>query len=714
MIKAYWKIENALSRIATIVGNYAEPHDFSVHEQNDNFFNGIDATNELVSEMWLSTFPKGSIKTISPQELNYAHFSEYRNLIWMDHHSPDKILIIRGIDNEHTAVIEDGNQQQHNASFKDLLRSGKVLQLRTHISPDDNSVENPPKSASEWFFYSLSKRREAIMDAIFATIVVNLVGIGTAMYTMQVYDRVIPSQSNSTLIVLTVGVIIAIAIDLILKQLRSNLVDETFKDIDIELNSVFFNQALNIRLDSRPKNIGTFISEIRSFESIRTFMTSATLFVLADAPFAIFFIILMIFIAGWIGVIPVFFLGVMLILGYLLTRKLDALTKSLTDETNRKNGFLIESMDGIESIKAASGESQLLGRWQSLHKQQAPKELTLKGVTSKISSLTGSMQQLSYVFTVAFGALLIHKGQITMGALMACTILSGRVLSPLLQIPQLLLQWKQLKHSLDQLNNIMQLPTDHNDNQIAIPPKKDKHQITLEKIVFEYTSQHPCIKIPQLQFNSGQLHIIMGRVGSGKSTLLKVVSGLYKPTNGRVLLDDIDITHLSPGYVRRKIGYLPQDVRLIRGSLKENLTLGLPYASDESILSAATDVGLDRLIKQHPAGLNLPISEGGMGLSGGQRQMVALARLLLSNPDILLLDEPTSSLDGDLEKKVLNKLQEWMSDNKMLVVVSHKPLILQQANHITIVDNGHVAHTGPKEDVLRIIKENTKQPVQLT
>lgn len=714
MINTYWKIENALSRIATVEGNYAEPHSFSIPEEKNNFLTNVDDAINLIVEMWMSTFPEGSTQIIIPQDINYSHFSEYRNLIWIDNSSPEKILIIRGIDNQHTAVIEDGNREQHNSSLNDLLNSGRVLNVRTHIIPGEETIDHPPKSASDWFLYSLSKRREAIMDAIFATVIVNLVGIGTAMYTMQVYDRVIPSQSNSTLIVLTVGVIIAIAIDLILKQLRSNLVDETFKDVDIELNSVFFNQALNIRLDSRPKNIGTFISEIRSFESIRAFMTSATLFVLADAPFAIFFIILMIFISGWIGLIPVFFLGVMLAVGYLLTHKLDSLTKLLTDETNRKNGFLIESMDGIESIKAASGESQLLGKWQSLHKQQAPKELTLKGVTAKISSLTGSMQQLSYVFTVAFGAVLIHKGQITMGALIACTILSGRVLSPLLQIPQLLLQWKQLKHSLDQLNRIMELPTDHHENQIAIPPKSNKHQLKLEKVVFEYTPQHVCLKISNLAFHSGQLHVVMGRVGSGKSTLLKIISGLYKPTNGRVLLNDIDLTHLSPGYVRRRVGYLPQDVRLIRGSLKENLTLGLPYASDESILSAATDVGLDRLIKQHPAGLNLPISEGGIGLSGGQRQMVALARLLLADPDILLLDEPTSSLDGDLEKKVLHKLNEWMNENKMMIVVSHKPTILQKASHVTIVENGQIAHSGLKEDVVRLIKENSKQPIQLT
>lgn len=708
MTKKYWQINDALARLSTLQGSYTPPHRFDAHIQNISENSTENKTHDLILRKWLSVYPEG-IASKSSIDLDLIHEStlDLKNFLWIENDSQN-LLIIRGLDNKGHAIAESSDLNHEAISLQHLLLSGEILELKTEIETDATQLIKKPVSATDWFIHVIGKRRKQLFDSILATIVINTLAVGTAMYSMQVYDRVVPSQSNSTLIVLTIGVLIAIILELILKQLRAKLVDESFKEADLELSAVFFNKALGIRLDARPKNVGTFVSEIRSFESIRAFATSATLFVLADAPFALFFIFVMMAVGGLIGLIPLIFIIIMLVAGFVLTRKLHSISQELTDENNRKNGFLIECMDGIESIKAAAGEVQLSQTWQKINQSQAPKELAIKDVTQTTNIFTSGIQQIAYISTVAVGALLIHQGQLTMGGLIACTILSGRTLGPLMQIPQLLLQWGQLKVSLEKLNNIMGMPSDHDVTQIASAPENSKNRLTMENIVFQYSKEQVTLTIPQLKIEAGQTHFIMGRVGSGKSTLLKLLSGLYKPNSGRVFLDNLDISHLSPGFIREKIGYLPQDVRLIKGTLKDNLTLGLPYASDQQILEAAAKVGLDRLIQRHPAGLNLPIAEGGIGLSGGQRQMVALARLFLIQPDILLLDEPTASLDGDLENKVMHELSTWMSNEKLLIIISHKPNLLKNANFLTIIDNGKILQSGERDLVLNFLKEQRK------
>jgi ATP-binding cassette subfamily C protein LapB len=306
--------------------------------------------------------------------------------------------------------------------------------------------------------------------------------------------------------------------------------------------------------------------------------------------------------------------------------------------------------------------------------------------------------------------MLIHDSKLTMGGLIACSILGGRILAPLMQIPQLLVQWGQIRYSLDHLNKIMAMPSDQKDMEHFVTPSEVRAKLVVEQVQFGYQADQPCLQVPSLQFQAGQSVAVLGRVGSGKSTLLKVLSGLYFPTAGRILISDIDAKHLAPDLLREQIGYLPQDVRLIKGSLKDNLTLGLPFATDSEILAACEKVGLDRLIKSHPAGLGLPVSEGGLGLSGGQKQMVALGRLFLANPRVMLLDEPTASLDRDLEMRVLKELFAWMSPERILVIVTHKPQVLQHVSHIMIVEGGKVVRFGERQEMLNLL-QNKNPPL---
>jgi ATP-binding cassette subfamily C protein LapB len=703
---AHWILPDALARISTLQGHYVAAHLFRSPDSPEVADMLHDAKH--IKQAWLHAHPEGeviSVQTVSPETFDLHFFG-----LGLDHET-GKLSVCRGLNAKNRELtIESGpNQEPEIQSLDVFLSKYSLFQLSCYTRQDDHSAKETNVTATDWFINGLGKKRPQISDGIIATFIMNLLAVATAMYSMQVYDRVIPSQSNSTLIVLTVGVLLSIFFEYTMRIMRAKLVDETFKKVDIDLSSIFFHKALSIKLDARPKNTGTFISELRSFETVRSFMTSATLFVLADAPFAIIFAIIIMFIGGVLGLIPLFFIVVMLTVGFIQSHKLRHVNEKLITEAHRKNALLIEAMDGIESIKAANAESQVLHNWKSTNLAQSERELFSRNISTTANSLASSIQQVAYISTVAIGSFLIHSNSLTVGGLIACTILGGRVLAPLTQIPNLVIQWSQIKISLKSLDEIMQLPSDADGTEGKIIPEKSSAQISLDGTEFEYEENRTCLAIPKMEFKPGEVVVIMGKVGSGKSTLIKLLSGLYSPTRGRILLDHVDLTHLSTGYVREKIGYLPQDVRLIRGTLKDNLTLGLPFATDSEILAASEKSGLDRLIKNHPAGLNLMISDGGLGLSGGQKQMVALTRLFLAQPLITLFDEPTASLDGELEAHILNQLKSLIRPDGLMIVVSHKPSILQLATRMVIVDNGKVVEDGPRDAVLSRIKEKAEK-----
>lgn len=693
-----WSISKALSRASDLLGIHIPSHNF----ESDTTINSEDIKDKI-QELWMRVHPNGNVKIVQNSD-ELEKMSADQAALKIDNHH--QIHLVRGIQDNKYLVIENHDQSQHKIEIdSEIARRSTFIILSVEPENQEFITQHKPKSATDWFKYLFNKKKPQLKDAVIGTFIMNTLALGTAMYSMQIYDRVIPSQSNATLIVLTIGTLIAIASEYLMKQLRAKLVDKTFKDVDGELSSIFFNKALGIRLDARPKNVGTFISELRQFESIRGFMTSATLFILADAPFAIFFAFVMMTIGGILGLIPLAFMAIMLILGYRYSLSLKSTNEKLVEQGNRKNGLLIEAMDGIESIKAVGGESQLLKSWQEMVRDQAIRELHHKETVISSANMASSIQQLAYIFTVAVGAWMIHQNQLTTGGLIGCTILSGRILGPLAQIPQLLVQWGQIKHSLMSLDRIMSLPSDTDNHENTVIPDHIDAQLTLENVKYGYEKDQKPLSINKLKLNPGNIVAVMGRVGSGKSTLLKVLSGMYRVQEGKVLLSNIDITQLSSGLIREKIGYLPQDVRLIKGTLKDNLTLGLPYLADSEIMAACKKTGLDRLISRHPQGMALPISEGGLGLSGGQRQMVALTRLLLAKPSILLLDEPTASLDTDLENHVLDEIFKNMTNENLIVMVSHKPAVLRFATHIMIMENNEPVQFGPKDLVLNKLKE---------
>jgi ATP-binding cassette subfamily C protein LapB len=579
------------------------------------------------------------------------------------------------------------------------LGGGHVLALQVS-SAQETEQHAGPRSAGEWFAFSLSRYRSSFMDAVFATFIISFIGLLAAMYSMQVYDRVVPSKGYSTLLVLTVGVLISIALELLIKQVRAQMVERACKAIDQELSAVFFGKALDIRMDARPRTVGTFASQIRHFESVRSFLTSSTLFILADAPFAFLFVIVIGMISWQVALVPLVMVPLAILVGLSFRKPIEKYTGLHMAESNRKNGLLIEAIDGIESVKAANGEWKLLDRWRHLTATIAQGELHMRSLSTLSTNITQVMQQITYVGMVAVGAHAITMGELTMGGLIACTIISGRALSPLAQFPGLIVQWKHAQIALKGLDGIMAMPSDRDPATRLLVPQSCQGQVRIDKIAFAYSDKHPILEVPALAFAPGERVAILGAVGSGKSTLIKILSGLYKPSAGTVFLDNVDVTQLAPEFVREHMGYLPQDVRLFQGTLRENLTLGMPSPSDSQILRAAAMTGMDMVIQNHPKGLELEISEGGNGLSGGQRQLVGLTRMLLQQPRIMLLDEPTASMDGQLENRVMHHLFNELAPESLLIVVTHKPALLAYVNRVIVVDKGRIVLDGPRDAVL--------------
>jgi ATP-binding cassette subfamily C protein LapB len=692
-------LPTVLSKFAALIGHAVPAFRFSMLQHNQD---GVEISRlsrlDQVYAMWNARFPSGDIRILKHDEIERGSFP----LIWVSTNGND-VRLVRGRSSSGAFSCEDEKSYLSDL-LTDVVADGYLVSLRADESSLDSKVKGP-QTAADWFAFAIRKYRHIFFEAIFATFVLSTIGLVSALYTMQVYDRVLPSKGYSTLYVLTVGVLIAVVLEFVMRQVRAHMVEKASKAIDLELSAVFFGKALDIRMDARPPTVGTFASQIRHFESVRNFMTSSTLFILADAPFAILFIAVMAMIAGVVALVPVVMVPIALISGFAFQRSIERLTSENMTESNRKNGLLIEAIDGIESVKAAGGEWKMLDRYRELTSTIAGSELKLKELSTRTSNLAQSIQQINYVGMIAVGAYAITNGDLTMGGLVACSIISGRALSPLAQIPNLVVQWKHAKIALKSLDAIMAMPSDRSPGQRLVVPSKCDGALRVSNAVYAYREDKPALEIADLKFMPGERVAILGSVGSGKTTLIKMLSGLFKPKSGAVYLDDVDVDQLAPEYVREHVGYLPQDVRLFNGSLRDNLTMGLPTPSDGVILRVAKLTGLDQVILGQPSGLELQIAEGGRGLSGGQRQLVGLTRLLMAQPKIMLLDEPTASMDAQLESRVMKHLFEEISSKSLVVVVTHKVGVLAHVNRIVVVDKGRIAIDGPRDKVLEHLRQ---------
>lgn len=558
-----------------------------------------------------------------------------------------------------------------------------------------------PPSAFSVFRKAVFARKDVLITATVATVVANVVTLATSLYSMQIYDRVIPRAGYSTLWVLTVGVLVALLLDFALRTTRALMIERESARIDEEVSEFFFARAQAVRLDARPPGVGTMAAQLRGLEQVRALMSSGSLFLLADLPFALLFVVVIAGLGGALALVPLISLPIALAIAWGLARLIRKDTDRAQISGNRKNGLLVESIDAAETIKANRGGWHLLARWNDLMTEVHSAEDPVKRWTSTAGSIFSTLQQIAYVALIAFGAIEVAQGRMTTGALIACAIIAGRVNGPLItQLPNFIVQWGYARASLRMLDSILRLPTDEGPEASNLRPTALAGALKLDSVKFVYPGAREGLVVPQLEIRAGERVAIVGGIGSGKTTLLRLMAGLYAPQGGRVMIGGLDAAQIAPEVLRRHVGYLAQDYRLVNGTLRDNLLLGLSNPGDDALMAAAGKTGLIQLINAHPRGLDLAIAEGGRGLSGGQRTLTGLTRMLIARPEVMLLDEPTANLDDAVEGAALSAIAAQLGAQSTLVVVTHKMRLLSLVNRVIVMMNGQVVLDGPTQEVL--------------
>jgi ATP-binding cassette subfamily C protein LapB len=482
--------------------------------------------------------------------------------------------------------------------------------------------------------------------------------------------------------------------------LRSYLVDVAGKKADLILGAMLFRQALDIRLEVKPASSGAFASQLREFESLRDFATSATVAALTDLPFVILFIAVIAMIGGQLAWVPVIIIPIVVLIGWLIQKPLARYMKENMRESSLKHGLLIESIEGMETLKATNSQGWMQKRWEDFSALSAMTSMKSRLLTAWATNMVGYVQQLDTVILVVWGAYLIGEGKLSMGALIGVVILAGRAVSPLAQVVGLAVRYQHAKASLEVLNGLMKMPTDRDVKQTYLPRSRFDGGLRLENAGFTYPQQKlPALDGLNLNIAPGDRVAVLGRIGSGKSTLMRVLSGLYLPTQGSVYADNIDLRQIDPADVHHNIGLVTQDCKLFYGTLRENIMMAAPYASPEQFLYVAKISGIEMLAARHPLGYEMQIGEGGAGLSGGQRQLVALARCLLAKNAIVLMDEPTSAMDGQTEMQFMAMMQKEMA-GRTLLIATHRMSLLALVNRVMVLDNGKLIVDGPRDQVM--------------
>lgn len=590
-----------------------------------------------------------------------------------------------------------------------LREHGRDIEFYDLALPEGMARKAPPR-ALQVFWDAILARKDVLAAATIATVVANVITLATSLYSMQIYDRVIPTAGYSTLWVLTIGVLVALLLDFALRTTRALMIERESARIDEEVSEFFFARSQAVRLDARPPGVGTMAAQLRGLEQIRALMSSGSLFLLADLPFALFFVVVIFAIGGVLALVPLISLPIALGVAWALARAIRQDTDRAQISGNRKNGLLVESIDAAETVKANRGGWHLLARWNKLVEEVHAAEDPVKRWTSTAGSVFSTLQQITYVALIAVGAIEVAQGRMTTGALIACAIIAGRVNGPLVtQLPNFIVQWGYARASLRMLDSILSLPADEGPEAASLRPSTLAGALRMEGVRFAYPGARTGIQIPQLEIGPGERVAIVGGIGSGKTTLLRLMAGLYAPQAGRVMIGGLDAGQIAPEVLRRHLGYLAQDYRLVNGTLRDNLLLGLSDPGDDALMEAAGRTGLVQLINGHPRGLDLPIAEGGRGLSGGQRTLTGLTRLLLAKPDFLLLDEPTANLDDAIESAALSAIASRLGAQSTLVVVTHKMRLLSLVNRVIVMLDGQIVLDGPTGEVLQRLQQGPRR-----
>ncbi|MGS2742353.1 type I secretion system permease/ATPase [Halomonas sp. LS-001] len=589
----------------------------------------------------------------------------------------------------------------------DKAYSGQAIYVRPKFRFDARGPEVKKQRERHWFWGVIRENRKLYRDVIIGSVLINLFAVAMPLFVMNVYDRVVPNAATETLWVLAAGIFIVLCFDLALRLMRNAFVDLAASRADVKLTSSIMQRVLGMRMEAKPASTGSFTSTLQSFESVRAFIGSATIVGLVDLPFVLLFMAIIAMI-GVPLVIPIV-IGAVFVLLYAMAAqsKLHELSETTWRISAQRNSTLVESVGSLETVKALRGESRLQGNWERASAFLSRTSAQLRLVSTSVTSVALWAQHTVSVVIIIIGVYMIIEGDLTQGGLIASYLLSSRAMAPISQAAGLMAQYHQSATALEALNGVMDKPQERTEGKRYIDRPVVQGDVQFDKVSLRYPDEErDALRDISFRLKPGEKVALIGRIGSGKSTLNRLLLGFYQPTSGAVLLDDVDIRQYDPMQLRRHIGYVPQDITLFYGSLRDNIVAGggIDGVDDEKLLEAINLSGLGDLVRTHPQGVDLQVGEGGGLLSGGQRQAVAIARAVVNDPKVLLLDEPSSAMDHASEDRLKKQLTQYAAD-KTLIVVTHRTSLLSLVDRIIVMDGGKVVADGPREQVVEALRK---------
>jgi ATP-binding cassette, subfamily C, bacterial LapB len=585
------------------------------------------------------------------------------------------------------------------------MYSGWSIYARPSFRMDARSPGVSKESRGHWFWSVINENRGLYRDVLVAAAMVNIFALAMPLFVRNVFDRVVPNHAVETLYMFAVGVVIVLIADLLLRTMRAYFVDKAAARADVKLSSVIMERVLGMRMEDHPPSVGGFAARLSSFESVRSFISSATVLAFVDLPFALFFIGIIALIA-WPLAVPVL-VGAFILLFWVLVvhRRLRGLVETMYRAKAQRNSTLVESLTGAETIKTLGAEGRIQAAWEKMTAHIARENTRNRMLSASVSNGAGWIQRMVAVAIIVMGVSLIIDGSLSTGGLIMVYLISARAMAPIGQTAGLLVHYHQAATALESLNQMMAKEVERPMGSAFLSRPRLQGDIEFRGVSFAYPDQtSPLLKDVSFRIEAGEHVAVLGRVGSGKTTLAKLLLALYRPSSGAVLVDGVDLRQLDPAELRRGIGHVSQDVTLFYGTLRENIVLGSPLADDEAILQAIRISGMEDLINAHPQGVDMQVGERGSRLSGGQRQSVGIARAVIHEPAILLLDEPTSAMDQSTERTIKTRLAAFQQ-GRTTILITHRTSLLELVDRILVLDQGRVVADGPKAQVLEALRE---------
>lgn len=619
--------------------------------------------------------------------------------------APVLLLEINKKDNQVTIIDSDGNKKEVNISKLDREYTGKIFLVKP-VDSLEKELYVPKKI--HWFWNSLKFSLGLYIDVFIATFLLNIFALLTPLFVRNIYDRVVPNAAFDTLYILSIGIVIIYIFDFIFRFLRMYLLEIASKKSDIIISSKLFEQILNMKLSYKFKSVGAFASNIREFDTLRNFLSSATLTILIDIPFIILFLFVIYILAGPIIIVPL--IAAILIVGYgfIIASRLKKYIDETAQLSSWKNGVLIESLSSLEAIKSFGLNSMMQWRWEDAVGDIATANMKTKILTTSMSMFTNFVIQLSNVLVIILGVYAIYEKSLTMGGLIAVTMLTSRALTPLVQISLLIVNYEYAKKSYQILDDIFSTPVEKEKRKRYISRDEIIGCIEFRNVSFSYpNTEERILDNVNFKVDAGETIAVLGSNGSGKTTLLKLLMGFYEPSEGSILIDGIDIRQIDPDVLRNICNYMPQDITLFRGTIFDNIRYASAKATDEEIVNSIKLSGLNTFVDLNPLGHDFPVEERGEGVSGGQKQLIGLSRSFLKKEsNILLLDEPSNALDSQTERLVLKNIQFFMQ-GKTTFLVTHKRNFIELASRIIVLNHGKIVYDGSKNEVLKALEGGT-------